>query len=152
MQFSSKVAHQFKIFWRMGSTALAERECLSESLRRQRQLPKIFFETMRLSCTQAILWRKSANFLHKLEKNQRSWYKWPQVPVTRVCTNWKKTHIHLFRSFYISGNNEVFKWDLSMVSLSSVHPFWFYLWRPMHTAQLWLQVIPLGNRWRYQNA
>ena len=50
----------------------------------------------------------------------------------------EKRHIRLFRSFCKSGNNDVFKWDLSMVSLPSIHPFWFYLWRAMHTAQLWL--------------
>ena len=52
----------------MSWTALAERNAFQNISAGNASFPKIFFETMRLSCTQAILLRKSAKFVHKLEK------------------------------------------------------------------------------------
>ena len=113
-------------------------KCLSEHLRRQRQLPENLLWDNALILHSSNLVEKKCKILAQIRKKSALLIKAAASSCYARLHKLEKRHIRLFRSFCKSGNNDVFKWDLSMVSLPSIHPFWFYLWRATHTAQLWL--------------
>ena len=119
-----------------GFNRFGREECLSESLRRQRQLPENLLWDNALILHSSNLVEKKCKILAQIRKKSALLIKAAASSCYARLHKLEKRHIRLFRSFCKSGNNDVFKWDLSMVSLPSIHPFWFYLWRATHTAQL----------------
>ena len=119
-----------------GLSSFGREECLSESLRRQRQLPENLLWDNALILHSSNLVEKKCKILAQIRKKSALLIKAAASSCYARLHKLEKRHIRLFRSFCKSGNNDVFKWDLSMVSLPSIHPFWFYLWRATHTAQL----------------
>ena len=119
-----------------GLNRFGREECLSESLRRQRQLPENLLWDNALILHSSNLVEKKCKILAQIRKKSALLIKAAASSCYARLHKLEKRHIRLFRSFCKSGNNDVFKWDLSMVSLPSIHPFWFYLWRATHTAQL----------------
>ena len=135
-----------------GFNRFGREECLSESLRRQRQLPENLLWDNALILHSSNLVEKKCKILAQIRKKSALLIKAAASSCYARLHKLEKRHIRLFRSFCKSGNNDVFKWDLSMVSLPSIHPFWFYLWRAMHTAQLHRPearrtVTPSGEQW-----